>query len=275
MLGLNRLKGRGNAVYGIVKEVVPLSPSLARVVLTDGSLDQFRPTEFTDQYINASFVAAGSPLEPPFTSKEVKAAPSELQPRPRRFTVRSWNAATRELVIDFVVHGDVGYAGAWAQRARPGDRLQFKGPGGSYRPSPDVDWHLLVGDESAFGAIGASLDSLDAGARALVFALVEDTGYEIELPSLADVTITWLHRANSSSPETLLARAVEGAEFPPGSYDAFVHGEADETWAVRRHLLTSRNAKFTSISPYWRRHHTDEAWRDVKRAWMAEQKRDV
>jgi NADPH-dependent ferric siderophore reductase len=96
----------------------------------------------------------------PFGPEDLDGVADEFRPRPRRFTIREWDPRHEMLSIDFVTHGDMGYAGRWAQRAQPGDRLQFEGPGGSYRPSSDVDWHLYVGDESAFGAIGASLQAL-------------------------------------------------------------------------------------------------------------------
>ncbi len=175
------------------------------------------------------------------------------------------------LAIDFVVHGDTGFAGSWAQRAKPGNRLQFEGPGGSYRPSLDVDWHLLVGDESAFGAIGASLEAMGESERAEVFALVERPGSEIEFPSPASVTVHWLYREGAADPETLLADAVARATFPPGTFDSFVHGEAAEVRAIRRLLASDAqfDPELASISPYWRRDHTDEDWRKLKREFMA------
>ena len=251
----------------------------------------------TDAYINARFIPEGSPVTVPFEASDAKKVAAEHQPRPRRFTIRRWDSAAQLLSIDFVAHGDSGYAGSWAQRAKPGDRLQFEGPGGSYRPSPDVDWHLFVGDESALGAIGASLESLDADARALVFAIVERPGYEIDLPSKADVEINWLYREDAAVADTWVADALASSnwvadalvssnwvadalvssEFPAGTFDVFVHGEAAEVRAVRLHLAADRGVDIddASISPYWRRRHTDEDWRKVKRKWMADQSKDV
>ena len=63
------------------------------------------------------------------------------------------------------------------------------------------------------------------------------------------------------------------ADCPSGSFDVFVHGEADETQAVRRHLTRDRGLDLdgASISPYWRRRFTDEDWRRIKHQWMADQ----
>ncbi len=263
-------------MYAEVRNVTQLSPTLLRVSLEGGTLDQFAGTTATDGYINARFVPESSPITVPFGPEDLEGLPPEHRPRPRRFTIRRWNEAERILDIDFVAHGDVGYAGSWAQRAKPGDRLQFDGPGGSYRPRSDVDWHLMVGDESALGAIGASLEALDASARALVFVLVDGPDHEIDLPSAAAAEIVWLHRATSDDPEQLLVDAVRAANFPDGSFDVFVHGEAGEVRAVRKHLIADRDVDVAneSISPYWRRKHTDEDWRAVKRQFLAEQARD-
>lgn len=264
-------------MYAEVQHVERLSPDLLRVVLGGGTLDQFEGVAATDAYINAKFLPAGSPVTVPFTKNDLADVDAALRPRPRRFTIRDWNPESQQLTIDFVAHGDAGYAGTWAQRAKPGDRLQFDGPGGSYRPSPDVDWHLMVGDESAIGAIGASLQSLADTDRALVFAIVEEPGYEIDLPEHAGIDVRWLYRSDSTGSESWVADAISETEFPSGTFDAFVHGEAAEVRAVRLHLASDRNVDVgaQSISPYWRRRHTDEDWRKVKRKWMADQARDL
>ncbi len=258
-------------MYAEVASVQTLSPDLVRVVLTGGTLDQFQATDATDAYVNARFVPAGSPVQVPFEASDLDGLAVEHRPRPRRFTIRRWEPDSLMLAIDFVVHGDAGFAGSWAQRAKPGDRLQFEGPGGSYRPAPDADWHLLVGDESAFGAIGASLECLPPSARAEVFALVERPGCEIEFPSTASVTVTWLYRDGAAQPGIELLNALESTSFPAGTFDVFVHGEAAEVRAIRRYLVEERQIAplAASISPYWRRDQSDEDWRKVKRQFMS------
>ncbi|MFK7919046.1 MAG: siderophore-interacting protein [Ilumatobacter sp.] len=264
-------------MYAEIQQIEKLSPHLSRIVLGGGTLDQFESSNATDAYINARFIPEGSPVTVPFDPRGLDGVAAEHLPKPRRFTIRRWDPADQTLAIDFVVHGDEGYAGSWAQRAQPGDRLQFEGPGGSYRPSPDVDWHLLVGDESAFGAIGASLESLSSAQRARVYALVERPGYEIDFPCTADVEVTWVYRDNGADQDRVLEEAVMAATLPDGTFDVFVHGEASQVRAVRRHLISDRgvDASASSISAYWRRRHTDEDWRKIKREWTAEQARDV
>lgn len=255
---------------------------MVRVVLGGDGLAAFESCEFTDQYVNCLFLPDGCPLEVPFGADEGRALDPSLRPRPRRYTVRRWDAEQGLLTIDFVAHGDVGFAGRWAQRATVGDRLQLLGPGGGYRPDPDADWHLLVGDESALPAIAASLEVLPAGRPAEVVLVVDGPDHEQPLPAVGALTaveavrVRWLHRSTSPTPETLLVDAVADLDWRPGAVDVFVHGEAGEVRAVRRHLLAERGVDkgAASISPYWRRDHDDEAWRTVKRAWLAEQEND-
>ncbi len=138
--------------------------------------------------------------------------------------MRAWDAAAGELTIDFVHHGDAGVAGPWAAAARPGDRIQFMGPGGAYRPHPDADSHLLAGDEAALPAIAAALHGLPAGTRALAF--VEVAGPEEEqhdLPLSPGTELRWLHRGDAAPGEVLVA-AVRAAELPAGGGHLFVHG---------------------------------------------------
>ena len=58
---------------------------------------------------------------------------------------------------------------------------------------------------------------------------------------------------------------------------AFVHGEAVGNRALRKHLLHEwcLPRADISISPYWRRGDTDESWRQVKSAWLAELENDA
>jgi len=250
---------------------------MRRVVLGGGTLHEFEPSTATDAYIKARFVPAGAPYSPPFSDDDLSSLVPAFRPRPRRVTVRRWNEEARELTLDFVIHGDVGFAGSWARRCVPGDRLQFTGPGGSYRPNPAMDWHLFVGDETALPAIASSLETLDDNATGLVFAVVDGADHELPLPDPANVTVRWLYRYGSNQPEDLLLDAVAATQFPEGTYDAFVHGEAAEVRAVRKHLIADRgvNPDTASISPYWRRTLTDEQWRQVKKEWIADQASDV
>jgi NADPH-dependent ferric siderophore reductase len=263
--------------YGEVLEVQRLTPRMVRVVLGGGGLDDFTPTEWTDQYVNALFVPDGAPYGVPFDPDEVRQLAVEHRPCGRRYTIRWWDEATRRFAIDFVVHGDVGAAGRWANHARPGDRLQIVGPSGGYAPDPTAEVHLLIGDESALPAIAASLERIPPGRHALAVLLVDNEQHQLDLACPGNLDVTWVHRdAAAGNPDQLL-HAVEAIQLPAGHIQVFVHGEAGEVRSIRRHLLGVRGIPKaqTSISPYWRRDKTDEEWREIKREWLAAQELDL
>ena len=253
-------------MHARVRSTTWLTPSMVRVVLADGDLDAFAmpggDQPDTDAYVNLAI--------PPGEEPDVK-------PARRRYTVRSWDQAARELTLDFVVHGDDGVAGPWARRARPGDVLVFEGPGSGYRPDPEADWHLMVGDESALPAIAASLEAVPPDAPVVVRLLCDGPEHEIALTTPGTLDLEWLHRNGNDDGGDLLADAVRTLAFPPGRVHAFVHGEAEEIRAIRRHLLVERglSRRDMSCSPYWRRTMTDEAWRQVKRDFVAAMEADV
>ena len=241
-------------------------------------LTGFVMPDATDTYVNLAIRPAGAPYDAVFEPAAVREAhPQELWPVRRRYTVRSWDESTGRLTLDFVVHGDAGIAGPWAASVAPGDVLVFEGPGSGYRPDPDAGWHLMVGDESALPAIAASMEAVPAGTPVVVRLVCDGPDHEIPLASPGDLDLRWLHRTGAADDVDLLADAVSDLDFPAGRVHAFVHGEAQEIRAVRRHLLTDRglDRRDMSCSPYWRRTMTDEAWRQVKRDFVAEMDADV
>jgi NADPH-dependent ferric siderophore reductase len=78
----------------------------------------------TDQYVNALFIPDGAPYSVPFDLDTARAGAPEHRPVGRRYTIRRWDPVDRRVTIDFVVHGDTGFAGRWANHAEVGDRLQ-------------------------------------------------------------------------------------------------------------------------------------------------------
>lgn len=257
-------------MHGEVVRREQLTPSLVRVVLGGAGLAGFRATTDTDAYVNLAFAPPGAAYGPVFDPTEVKETLArDWWPARRRYTVRRWDGAAGELTLDFVVHGDRGAAGPWALHAEVGDVLVLEGPSSGYRPDPSADWHLMIGDESALPAIAASLEVLEPGATAVVRLVCDGPDHELPLPSPADVDLAWVHR--TADDPTPLPAAVEALDLPRGRVHAFVHGEADEVRAIRRHLLAERGMerKDMSCSPYWRRTMTDEAWREVKRDFVA------
>jgi NADPH-dependent ferric siderophore reductase len=249
-----------------------LTPHLVRVVLGGEGLAGLPVGDFTDHYVKLLFPPVHAPYDVPFDVEQVRAElPPETWPVTRTYTVRAWDAVAGELTLDFVHHGEEGLAGPWAAAARPGDRIQLFGPGGAYTPSPDAEWHLLVGDDSALPAIAATVGRLPAGRPARVFVEVPGPEDEQELAVGEGVELVWVHREHRA-PGTALLAAVLAADLPEGTVHAFVHGEAGFVRDIRRHLRSDRTLapEFTSISGYWRQGRTEDRWQAEKPVWNAE-----
>ena len=227
-------------MIAVVEHVERLTPRMIRIVFGGEDLVGFGAGEFTDHYVKL-----------------------RIGERTRTYSVREWDG--ERLTIDFVVHGDEGVAGPWAAAAEPGDELLLLGPGGAYTPDPDADWHLMVGDPSVVPAISASLARVPEGR--LVHVLLRGDGPEDEQPleSPGDLRVQWLH----GDGDELLADAVRSLEWPEGTVQAFVHGEASAVRALRRYLLAERGLprESVSISGYWKRTRTEEGWREDKPEW--------
>jgi NADPH-dependent ferric siderophore reductase len=250
-----------------------VAPSLRRVVFGGDGFATFssRDNTFTDKYVKLVFLAEGFDYPEPLDLDVVRETmPHEAWPVLRTYTIRWVDAETRELAIDFVVHGDEGLAGPWAANAVPGDVLHLRGPSGAYAPDPTADWHLFVGDEAALPAICSALEALRPGEQAVAFLEVDGPADEIALSTVADLEVHWLHRGEAvAGSTTLLDAAVRAWPWREGRVQAFVHGESALLKSVRPYLLNDCGVPRAdvSVSGYWRAGITEEGFR----AWKSEQ----
>ncbi|MFI0713896.1 siderophore-interacting protein [Streptomyces inhibens] len=252
-----------------VQRTEQLTPHMVRVVLGGEGLAEFAAGEYSDHYVKLVFPLPGVDYPEPFDIAQIRAEfPRNRWPRTRTYTVRAWDAGTRELTVDFVVHGDEGLAGPWAAAVQPGEEIFLLGPGGAYVPEAGADWHLLAGDESALPAIAASLARIPAGVPAYAFIEVAGPEERQELEVPAGAEISWLYRGGAPVGRELVA-AVRALEFPAGQVQAFVHGEAGFVKELRRLLRVEREIprEALSISGYWRTGHDEDGWQAAKRDW--------
>jgi NADPH-dependent ferric siderophore reductase len=176
------------------------------------------------------------------------------RPVRRRYTIRNLDRAARVLTLDVVLHGD-GPGERWVRGARPGDRIEGIAPRGKICPSPDADWHLFMGDESAMPAILAMTESLPGDSEATVVIEIPEPDDEQEFSAAARVRLSWLHRPGrpAGDPTALAAEAAE-VELPPGSGHAYLLGEAKVVLRLRE-VLAARGLAGDQMSPkaYWGR----------------------
>jgi NADPH-dependent ferric siderophore reductase len=248
-----------------VVDVTQLTPRMVRIEFGGDGLEGFAAGDFTDHYVKIQFPPPDAEYAAPFDQEEIRATrPREEWPRTRTYSVRAWDPDRRRLTVDFVVHGDEGVAGPWAQQAVAGDLLQLQGPGGAYTPDPDASAYLMVGDPSVIPAIAASLTRVPAVRPVDVVLQVADADDQVELDTPGDLRVHWLHQPG----DEVLAEAVRALELPERT-DVFVHGEASSVRALRRHLIVERGIArdALSVSGYWKRARTEEGWREDKPEW--------
>ena len=276
------MSGRPVHTFEVVR-TEQLTSHMVRVVLGGNGFDTFKPSEFTDSYVKLVFVADDvdvAALPQPLTLDSFADLPSVRKPVIRTVTVRRADQAAREIAVDIAVHGDHGTAGPWAAAAQPGQPMYLMGPSGAYAPDPAADWHLLAGDETALPAISVALESLPASAIGQVFIEVAEPEDEIPLTAPEGVEINWLYRGgradlvgeDRAGDNAPLVHAVTTAFWLPGQVQAFIHGEAQAVMHnLRPYIRKERgvDAKWASISGYWRRGRTEETFRQWKKELAA------
>ncbi len=276
------MSGRPVHTFEVVR-TEQLTSHMVRVVLGGNGFDTFTPSDFTDSYVKLVFVADDvdvAALPQPLTLDSFADLPATKKPVVRTITVRRADPAAREIDVDIAVHGDHGAAGPWAATAQPGQPMYLMGPSGAYSPDPAADWYLLAGDETALPAISVALESLPANAIGRVFIEIAEPEDEVPLTAPDGVQINWLYRGgradlvgeDRAGDNAPLVEAVKTALWLPGQVHAFIHGEAQAVMHnLRPYIRKGRGveAKWASISGYWRRGRTEETFRQWKKELAA------
>jgi NADPH-dependent ferric siderophore reductase len=274
-----------------VRALTRLTPSFLRITFTGDDLDAFadngvdqrikvllpgpggRPYDPTPANGSAEGSANGSAQGSAEGSAEGdwyenwRALPDERRNPMRTYTVRNVRADQREVDVDFVLHGDLGPASRWAQRAVPGDRVAVLAPfvvengGVDFRPPHGTDWVLITADETALPAVANILTWLPPGTAVKVWIEVPHPEDRIPLPTKADAEVTWLIRGSGVADRTTpLLTAVSRAALPQDTPYAWIAGEAACVRALRRHLVNDRgfDRKAISFMGYWRQGATED-----------------
>jgi NADPH-dependent ferric siderophore reductase len=233
-----------------VVSVSKIAPRLVSVLVTGDDLDGFAgaaPTSHLKVFLPAE--GQDAPGLPEFTPDGADPGPP---PTVRTYTPRGYDPAAKTLEIQFLLHGE-GPASAWAQRAKPGDKLAVAGPGGRFSLEPVADYWWLAADESAIPAVATLLEALPETTAVDVHIEVEGPDDEIELPAPAKAAITWHHRAAGDAPGAVLAAAARAAAFPDGAR-IWVACEAAAMRDIRRYLTRERGLPLAQLVTrgYWR-----------------------
>ena len=252
-----------------VIERIQLTPHLVRIVAGGPGIADVEDAGMSDAYTKMLFPHPDTDLTPPYDLAELRETlPLELLPSVRTYTIRRFDLAAGRIWIDFVVHGDVGVAGPWADAAKPGDPVVLGGIGGGYVPSPDADWHLLAGDDSAVPAIAAALEAMPADAEGVALIEVDGDADHVELTAPDGIRVEWLHRdGREAGTTTLLADAVRQLEWRDGTVQVFAHGERGAMKSLRPYFTDERalDRSQLSLSAYWAHGRREDAFQAEKR----------
>lgn len=231
--------GRGSRVQRVrheikrrsveVSRVEALSPGFKRITFTGASLGDFVSASFDDHIKFVLDRADGQPVM-------------------RDYTPRSYSQESRELTIEFALHGD-GPAAQWASQASPGQRVTIAGPRGSFVIPLDYAWHLFVGDETALPAVARRLEELPAGAQVFVLMHVANPKDRRSFETAAALSVQW-----TDDTEDLIA-AVRQLPLPSGEGYAWCAGEAATMAELRRLLVNDKGHDRHAIraAAYWKK----------------------
>ncbi|QTN35389.1 siderophore-interacting protein [Cognatishimia activa] len=175
-------------------------------------------------------------------------------PSRRTYTVRAYRPEVQELDIDFVDHGPNGPASAWAINAQPGSFLGFSGPGPVKVKDFYADWYLVAADPSALPVAAAALEAMPRDAKGIAIFEIpsEDDRYPINAPE--GVEIHWRLHEDAHTPSKAQVDFIRNMDWPDGTVQTCIAGEAGVVKALRTFLLTEKQLpkKDAYIAGYWK-----------------------
>ncbi|MDA3146973.1 siderophore-interacting protein [Leucobacter sp. UCMA 4100] len=248
-----------------VTRIVDVTPRMRRVTLSGEQLAAFSNGQHDlpafaspgfDDHVKLIFASDSDIAQvlPEQLPNGIEWAPAETR-QGRDYTPRRFDAATGELDLDFVMHGD-GPAASWAQRATVGAALWFAGPKSSTVVPDDADWVLLAGDETALPAIGRYFDERPSAAPVRAVITIADARAKQEFSLGPNDQVEWVIAPEHD--ERALAEAVAKLQVPGGTPYVWAAAESRALLPVRKLAKALGAAKsHTNITGYW--HKTPEA----------------
>lgn len=229
MTSLRRFPLRAGLATVVRRE--PLTPRMLRITLKSSDFGADWPLQQPGEIITLCFA---TPEDDVVLPEEGWRFPAGAPEQPwRNYTVRSHRPQTGEIDVDVLLHEPRGPACTVASQCQLGWSVGYAGPRVDYAPIQDVDWLLLVGDETALPAIAAILEVTSPSTPAL--ALIEVGGPEDELTLQPHHRVQWVHRGRApAGVSTALCDALRALELPDGTGQAW--GAAEST--VARELRT-------------------------------------
>lgn len=224
----------------------PITPHMRRITLGGKALESF-PADQESAYLKLIFPRQGR------------------DPLMRTYTIRAQRPG--EMDIDFALHDHGGPASTWAEKARPGDRINVAGPGAKKRINPQADWFFLAGDMTALPAISVNLKELPENAKG--YAVIEVISEEDiqSLPHPQGIELHWqVNPTPDPSGQSLLNR-VKALPWLSGEAAVWAACEFSSMRALRQYFKQERKVAKTHlyISSYWKIGATEDGHKLAKR----------
>jgi NADPH-dependent ferric siderophore reductase len=157
----------------------------------------------------------------------------------RTYTVRNLDRVNGILDVEFVLHGDIGSASAWAAEASINDHLGL----GIKKPAKMhqwADWYLFAGDETATPAIAALLESLPPETKGMAFLEADSPSEIFTINTKSTVEVHWLTREGKLPEHSgKLVNAIKDVVVPDAAHYskyAWIAGEHGIVKAMKKYI---------------------------------------
>jgi NADPH-dependent ferric siderophore reductase len=207
-----------------VTRIENLSPHMKRIVVAGDALNDFPPNQ-EGAHVKAIFPHPGD-------SKPKLGMLFGAKKWMRSYTIRAFDAHTKELTLDFAVNDHSGLATDWALRAQVGDFLGIAGPGPAKYPNYQADWHLIVADLTALPAAAAALEKLPEQAKGYAFIQVPSTADIQVLRKPEGVVIEWVIGAHQA--QNLLLDSVKKLTWLSTTPAIFIAAESAQMQEIKQ-----------------------------------------
>lgn len=227
-----------------------LGPGMIRVIFGGADMHDYPTTGLGDEFVRLYFPDHPDdelPI-PTLTDRAVVFPDGAAAPSFRLYTIR--NHRVGQVDIDFVEHGG-GIAAAWAEQARPGQRVIINPPRPGYKRPEHMKRQVLVADEPSLPAALRIAESAAADVETHLLAEVRGEEYQL-FADAPNLTYTWFSGAGNGRAPSELAAALRSVDIDEETF-VWVSPEASVTRHIRDYLRQERGRTKDAfgIRAYW------------------------
>lgn len=229
-----------------------ITPHYIRVWLTGENIDDFSDTVVGEH--NKILIPRKGVNEIHFprfdTEKRRWIQPDEsVRPTIRTFTHRGIDLNTKEIWIDFAVHGNESPASSWAIRATKGSLLGVMMKSGEGQLFPLVKNYLLVADATGIPVVSVILENLPKGSKGTCIIEVYGAEDVQEISTRAAVDFQWIFNSTPGQ-NSGLAAAVKKLVLPEQDRYAYIAAEQQTVKELREYLRKEKSYTRDELEAY-------------------------